>query len=127
VRKVVVKRTGIAVVRAFARFARSGYKKALFTKALYLGLSRCFGFIAHYDQHGFYAARFGDPAARVETLTIMGYETFPWSLNALEQQLRDLVLTKKLVVAAAEQLAVETERRERAELARLKAKYEGAA
>lgn len=113
-----------AVVKAFDRFMASGYKRTLFTKDLYLALTRCFGFIAHFDCDGFYEARFGSPAARVDTLTVMGFETFNWSLGTLEQQLRGRVLDRKLVVVAAEQLATETEQRERAELARLKAKYE---
>ena len=54
-----VDKSDAKVARAFERFAASGYKLAFFTKPLYLALSRCFGFIAHYDRYGFYAARFG--------------------------------------------------------------------
>lgn len=123
-KKVETTAADTKVVRTFARFAKSGYKPSLFTRDLYLALSRSFGFIAHYDRDGFYAARFGDSAARLDTLTIMGYETFQWALSALEQQFRKLVLDEGMDVAAAEQLAAETEKQERAELARLKAKYE---
>jgi len=116
--------TDLKIAEAFGRFAASGYKRTLFTKELYHELSQCFGFIAHFDRDGFYAARFGDPAARVETLRIMGVDEPHWPLKTLEQRLRTVVVARGLVDAAAKELAAETERTERAELARLKAKYE---
>jgi len=113
------------IVTAFGRFAASGYKKSLLTKPLYLALSRCFGFIAHYDRDGFYEARFGGPAARVATFAvIMGEQQAALTMTELERRLRTMVRARGLVDAAEKDLAVETETRERAELARLKAKYE---
>lgn len=115
--------TDAKVVTAFGRFAASGYKRALFTKELYQALSRAFGFIAHFDRDGFYNARFGDPEARVETLAII-VEEEPQTLNHVEQMLRTMVTARGLLDAAKKELAAETETRERAELVRLKAKYE---
>ena len=119
-------RSEVEIVKAFGRFAESGYKRTLFTKPLYHELSQCFGFIAHFDRDGFYAERFGSLAARSATLTIMGEDSkvVAWSLSAQEQLLRTMVISQGLAAAAAKELAVETEQRERAELARLKAKYE---
>ena len=113
-----------SIVEAFGRFAASGYKPLLFTKSLYKELSLTFGFIAHYDLGGFYKARFGDAAARVETLRAMGVDEIGHPLNFLEQRLRTMVVARGLIEAAEKVLAAETEQRERAELARLKAKYE---
>jgi len=112
-------------VESFGRFAASGYKRTLFTKELYRDLSRTFEFIAHFDIDGFYNVRFSGPAERVDTFAIMvDEEQQRRTLTDLEQQLRSVVVTMGLYGAAANQLADETERTERAELARLKAKYE---
>jgi hypothetical protein len=112
------------IAQAFERFAVFGYKHKLFTKDLYRALSGSFGFIAHYDRDGFYAARFGTPAAKTSTLAIMA--TPPGSLaeNQLEKALRAIVEKHDLFAAAARERNAEIEKSERAELARLKAKYE---
>lgn len=113
------------IVTAFGRFAASGYKKSLLTKPLYLALSRCFGFIAHFDRDGFYEARFGGPAARVATFAvIMGEQQAALTMTELEKRLRTMVHARGLVDAAKKEFAAETDRTERAELARLKVKYE---
>jgi len=113
------------VVRDFERFVASGYKKSLFTKDLYHELSMCFGFIAHFDRDGFYEARFVEPVERAETLTVMTDPT-AWTERPLETALRQVVTNRGLLDAAVRELAVAVEGRERAELARLKVKYEGA-
>ena len=117
-----------AIVVAFGKFAASGYKKSLFTKELYRELSMSFGFIAHFDRDGFYEALISSPSARANALTIMAERDLATggvrALTPLEQLLRTMVIDRGLVDVAAKELAVETEQRERAELARLKAKYE---
>jgi hypothetical protein len=119
-----------AIGVAFGKFAAAGYTKALFTKDLYLAISSCFGFIAHTDRDGFYEARFSELAVRVATLGMMVdddlREDARRPLTALEQLLRTMAVSRGLVDDASKQLAAETEQRERAELARLKAKYESA-
>jgi hypothetical protein len=55
------------IYRSFDRFIRSGFDPAKFTKSLYRHLSLHFGFIAHYNQNGFYQARFEDPQGRART------------------------------------------------------------
>jgi hypothetical protein len=104
--------TDSAVVRAFGRFAASGYDRGCFTKGLYHALRQCFGFIAHYDIDGFYEARFGNWEARVDTLAVMsGASEEPLSrrLTDLEEKLRDMVIMLSLGSAACEALAAETE------------------
>ncbi|GAA1050981.1 hypothetical protein [Arthrobacter russicus] len=46
-------------VNSLLRFIVDGFPRERFTRSLYLGLSNhgYFGFIAHYDIHGFYAER----------------------------------------------------------------------
>lgn len=46
------------LVKAFKSFVSSGYKRHLFTKTLYKHLSLNVGFIAHYNQHGFFETYF---------------------------------------------------------------------
>jgi hypothetical protein len=111
------------VVKGFERFAMSGYEPGKFTDAIYRALSiHCFGFIAHYDRNGFYAARFGGWPQRVETLATMASDT-PWPARLLEVALRDVVLKHHLLGAARTAALVEVETKERAELARLREKY----
>lgn len=55
------------IAKDFERFVKGGFKQSQFTKALYKHLSLHFGFIAHYDINGFYAARFANPQGRVQT------------------------------------------------------------
>lgn len=109
------------IVKAFGRFAAAGYPRSLFTKDLYWALSRTFGFIAHYDLNGFYEARFEGPLRRVDTFAIMLDGEEP--LTDLEKRLRLVAVTMQLKEHAVAELAVDVEQRERAELARLKAKY----
>jgi hypothetical protein len=112
------------IVRAFERFALSGYKHKFFTVKLYDAFSRSFGFIAHYNRNGFFEARFGSPSARISTLAGMSARDAWYSNRALEKALRVVVAKHGLFEAAAREHDAEIVRRERAELARLKAKYE---
>lgn len=58
-------------VNALIRFIDAGYPEHLFTQALYEGLHNhgYFGFIAHYNRHGFYDEKFSTPARQQEFLT----------------------------------------------------------
>ena len=55
------------IALAFSRFVEHGFQQKHFTKALYKYLSLHFGFIAHFNQEGFYSARFASPDGRKET------------------------------------------------------------
>ncbi|WP_210415956.1 hypothetical protein [Humibacter ginsenosidimutans] len=57
-------------VNALLRFIADGDPREHFTRTLYMGLSNhgYFGFIAHYDIHGFYGEKFSTPARQAEFL-----------------------------------------------------------
>ena len=108
---------------AFKRFAASGYARERFTPALYRALTFSFGFVAHYDLGGFYGSRFETADRRVTTLEqVLNYN----ATSPFEMSLRQYVLEKGLLDAERRLAAEQLEARERAELARLKAKYEPA-
>lgn len=109
-------------IKLFERFIGSGYAKAKFTKDLYRALYlSSFGFIAHYDLDGFYAARFGGWPERAETLAqVLECDARTPLDAAVQEYVRSEGLLDKAKRAAAEEL----EAGERAELGRLKAKYE---
>lgn len=48
------------VIKQFSKFVESGFNEVLFTKPIYQHLHLHCGFIAHYNQLGFYEARFSD-------------------------------------------------------------------
>jgi len=112
------------------RFIESGFKRTLFTKALYNRLCNCFGHIAHYDIHGFYDAQFSTAENRVQfvrqcleypcpgspAFTFSDVETF------LQNWMKRTGLLNRVQAEAAE-----TRRnQELAELTRLQAKYPNA-
>lgn len=70
------------IVMAFERFQHSGFKKTLFTKAIYHTLSQYCGFIAHYNLHGFYEARFCGADNVLETLLMLASMKWPHADNA---------------------------------------------
>lgn len=116
----------LSAAKIFERFALSGFKPGLLTNELYSTLSRSFGFIAHYNREGFYAARFGTARARAMTFEVMA-QTVTWrTLTPFEKSLLKIVGKRKLFAAAVREHEAEIEKGERAELARLKTKYETA-
>lgn len=115
-------RAPAALARDLERFAASGYREERFTEALYRALRQHFGFIAHTDRAGFHAARFANLPDRVETLRQI-LESTPWPERPDELALRAVVVERKFLAAAEQELSAEIEAAERAELARLLAKY----
>ena len=110
--------------RAFAAFAAAGYPQAKFTDPLYQVLCRAFGFIAHFDRAGFYTARFANLDDRVATLQAMA-DPEGWCRDRpVEVAIRQVVVDRDLLGAAQRAHAAQVEQTERAELARLKSKYE---
>lgn len=57
-------------VNSLLRFIADDFPRERFTRNLYLGLSThgYFGFIAHYDIHGFYAEQMSTPERRTQFL-----------------------------------------------------------
>jgi hypothetical protein len=123
--KIVKQPAPEAIARAFERFATGGYPPAKLTESLYRALSHSFLFIAHFDRGGFYEARFADLGGRVETLETIVAPT-PWTPTPAEIAIRAVVVERGLLEAAVLARDVAVEATERAELARLKAKYDGA-
>jgi hypothetical protein len=83
----------------------------------------CFGFIAHFDRSRFYHARFVVMDDRIVTLRTMVAPT-PWERRPMEVALHQVALDRGLLDAAILERDQRVEAAERAELARLKQKYE---
>lgn len=112
------------VAQSFALFKRlvaSDYAPERLTRALYHDLTLSFGFIAHFDRSGFYAARLRGWPERAETFE----QVLGWSARTpFEQAVQAYVRSERLLDRAQAAAAGELEASERTELARLKAKYE---
>ena len=105
----------------FEQFVASGYARSKFTKELYRALNlSSFGFIAHFNLDGFYAARFAGCVERVETFAQILERP---ATGPFERAVQDRVRSDRLLDRASQEAAEELEASERAELARLVAKY----
>jgi len=61
----------------FCKFIESGFAWTSFPKWFYTRLSMCFGFIAHYDQHGFYNTYFLKPHTKYDFINqVMDYPCY---------------------------------------------------
>lgn len=113
------------------RFIEGGFNDSLFPKWFYTKLSMCFGHIAHYNQGGFYGEWFSSTRARLDFLMNMvrypAYGQPEYTYCDVEKALKAWVINSGLIEQASARLAAETESRERALLASLKAKYEPSA
>lgn len=114
----------------FLNFVESGFSESKFPKWFYKRLSMIFGHIAHYDQSGFFAEFFTTTKDKLRFLrqcanaSCFGDPTYVYS--DVERALQDWMRRVSAVSMYEKMLLNETERGERAELARLKGKYEGA-
>ena len=114
-------------IRQFKAFVLSGFKPAKFTKAFYTRLSMTFGHSAHYNQAGFYSVFFSTTAGKIAFVrqnlnyTCGGDPAFTYSdvERILQTWLREQGILEKLMAELAEEVEIS----ERAELARLQAKY----
>ncbi len=109
-------------------FIDAGFPESKFTKALYNTLHLHFGFIAHYNQSGFWATYFTNTVDKIEFLKHIlenpcyGSPAYTWS--DVERAVK-VALKSKGVLARYQALnSEEIEQSERRMLARLKAKYE---
>jgi len=119
--------------RHFIKFVERGFPETLFHKWFYNRLSMCFGHIAHYNQGGFYETWFSDNRKQYDFL----FHALTWFSNGkpeymycdVEIALKQWIESPaglKVMVGLRSTIETDTEKRERAELARLKAKYEEA-
>jgi hypothetical protein len=115
--------------KTFIRFVEADFPRRQFTKAFYCRLSITFGHIAHYDAFGFYDAFFASTEAKVRFLRL----TLQWPCHGdpaftysdVERALQSWLVQNAIQEKYEQRLAEEAETTERAELARLNAKYEG--
>lgn len=116
----------------FMRFVESGFKWSLFYDWFYRRLSMTFGHIAHFNRHGFYAEFFQTTADKLRFLkqTVnppLGFcGDAKYTYVDVEVAVAEKVQAGGLLGEWEIKLEQETEERERAELERLKAKYENA-
>lgn len=114
--------------RQFAKFVESGFSKNYFTKRFYNRLMNCFGHIAYFDIHGFWATFFTSDVDKHQFIK----QCLDWTCYGdAECTYSDVekVLIKWLADYGVEQtlrrdVVENVESTERAELARLKEKYE---
>lgn len=66
--------------KQWVRFLSAGCPNSLFTKPIYKDLSLHWGFIAHFNQEGFYISRFERPIGRIDTLEEIA-KAKPWVFN----------------------------------------------
>lgn len=87
----------------------------------------CFGHIAHYNRDGFYQTWFRSPTSRLAFLCNVAewrcYGDPRFTFSDVERVLAAWVLSTDHVKRLTAQIAADTEKEERAELARLSAKY----
>ena len=123
----------------FVRFVESEFSPNLFYDWFYKRLSMTFGHIAHYNRAGFYETWFSSTEARLRFLEVSegrtGLYALPpkgmgpcgdphFSYSDVERILMSWVFMNELTSEYRKKLATETEASDRAELARLKQKYE---
>ena len=112
----------------FIRFASSDFPKHQFTHRFYRQVMHTFGFIAHYDLDGFWTEYFTSTAGKIEFLE----QVISWPCHGdathtfchAEREIARRLKAADLVGLYRAQLKNEEHAHERAELARLKAKYE---
>ena len=113
---------------ALAQFILTGFQFNKFTKKLYQRLMHTFGHIAHYNQGGFYTEWFKTNEDRIRFLNHTlnycrcGDPNYTWcdAEKAIQEWLQGTTVLEDLKGLVAQ----ETEAKERAELQRLKEKYE---
>jgi len=111
----------------FMRFVRKGCPKSLFYEWFYQRLSVCFGHVAHYNKGGFYAEFFETPADRARFLSqTLDYQPVgdpSWAYSDVERAIQDALRAERVYERYVHEDAQAVEAGERAELARLVAKY----
>lgn len=105
--------------KKFVAFVESDFAESRFTKAFYNNLNIRFGMIAHYDKGGFY-----------DYYSHTGWGQFirdcleyQWA-NEVELAIKKWLADNNIMLKVATKEYAAFEKAERAELARLKAKYE---
>jgi hypothetical protein len=110
------------------RFIERDFERRLYTKALYNRLRLMFGHIAEYDMNGFWAVWFADTRRQLGFVdNLLGYRSYgdpTWTWSDVERAVQEWARGSGIRERLATHLRAEVEARERAELARLRQKYE---
>ena len=112
----------------FVRLIERGFQQSDFPHWFYSRLANTFGHIAHYDTHGFWAEWFSSTRRQVEFLEHTaqggGYGDAAWTYCDVERAIKTwLEENPQFKAALVERRDNAVEIAERAELARLTAKY----
>ena len=112
----------------FVYFVQSGFVKSKFTKKFYQELSHCFGNIAHYSIFQFYNVQFFSLRSKINFVkNCLNYHCYGdpiFVYSDVERELQKWLKQSKILEILEEKLNNELEINERAELVRLKEKYE---
>jgi hypothetical protein len=115
---------------ALCKFIAADFAQTLWTKRLYRRLCLCFGHIAHYSDAGFWDVFFTDTQSKLEFLDeTMRYPCYgdpTYTYCDVERAIQARLQRSGIVPAYQALRLAEIEVAERAALARLRAKYEGA-
>jgi hypothetical protein len=116
-----------AFAKQFVRFVESDFALKHFTEKFYQRLSNCFGHIAHFNRGGFWETFFTTTADKVRFLEMTLRWSWggdpAWTFGDVERVLQDWLQADGTLERYRERLAQEAEAGERAQLARLQAKY----
>ena len=119
----------VRFARRFIRFVESDFAERQFPHTFYRRLALTFGHIAHFNRHGFYEEFFTATEGKVRFLRMTlahpcwGDPAFTYS--DVERALESWLHQNGVLGGYERRLAAEQEAAERAELARLQAKYAG--
>jgi len=112
----------------FLEFVESDFSKTLFASWFYKRLCSTFGHIAHFDQDGFFGTFFTTAYKKVRflerTLNRVPVGDPECTYSDVERAIQRVVVDRGYLAVYAAKVLAEVESAERAELARLKAKYE---
>ena len=115
-------------VKHFLRFVEKDFKRTLFYDWFYRRLSGAFGHIAHYSKGGFYGTFFNTIEGKIRFLQItLNYPCYgdpAYTYSDAEKVLQDAIRKGNYIGKYEKMLTGQIETQERAELARLKTKYE---
>lgn len=115
--------------KTFIRFVLADFPRRLFTKAFYRSLPLTFGHVAHYDAYGFYQTFFTSTEGKLrflrQSLQWPCYGDPQFTYSDVEKAIQSWLMHNGILDKYERRLAEEQEAAEKAELARLKAKYEG--
>jgi hypothetical protein len=117
--------------RQFVKFVVSDFDERLFSQTFYRRLSMTFGHIAHFNRQGFFETFFTTTADKVRFLRMtLAHACFgdpAFTYSDVERALQGWLRESEIVAKYEQRFAEEMEAGERADLARLKAKYEPSA